>query len=78
MADYSTSEILNELARIFRARLTPGREGGTLNTQQEYGQLLEISSLTLLLQNDAIFYLAFLASNKLSSIVSQEIAPMTA
>ena len=73
MADYSTSEVLNEMARIFRARLTPGREGGTLNTQQEYNQLLEIASLTLLLQNDAIFYLAFLASNRLSSIVNQEI-----
>lgn len=72
-ADYTNSEILNELSRIFRVGIDPGREGGTLNTQVEYGQLLDTASLTFLLQNDAIFYLARLVRNTLNSLVVQEI-----
>ena len=72
-ADYTNSEILNELSRIFRAKIDPGREGGTLNTRVEYGQLLDTASLTFLLQNDAVFYLARLVRNTLNSLVVQEI-----
>ena len=72
-ADYTNAEILNELSRIFRAGIEPGREGGTANTQVEYQQLLDSASLTFLLQNDAIFYLARLARNNLNALVVQEI-----
>src|SRR3990172_2070072 len=71
-AEYTQSELLNEVSRIFRAQVDPGREGGTLNTRTEYQQLLELSSITFLLNNDAIFYLAFLARNLLYSTLKTE------
>jgi hypothetical protein len=73
MANYTDAEVLNEVSRIFRARIDPGREGGTLNTKVEYDQLLETASLTFLLNNDAIFYVAKLVKNQLLSQVQQEI-----
>ena len=73
MSDYTNAEILNEVSRIFRARIDPGKEGGTLNTQVEYTQLLDSASLTLLLHNDAIFYVARLVRNSLLSLSLQEI-----
>lgn len=73
MADYSNAEMLNELARVFKARVSPVREGGTLNTKDEYTQLIELGSITMLLNNDAIFYVAQLADNRLYSLLRQEI-----
>jgi hypothetical protein len=73
MANYTNAELLNEVSRVFQARISPGREGGTLNTRVEYGQLLDSASLTFLLQNDAIFYLARLVRNTLLSLVVQEL-----
>lgn len=73
MAGYTTSEILNEVSRIFRARIDPGREGGTLNTRVEYEQLLELAYITFLLHTDAVFYLALLARNSLNAKLIQEI-----
>jgi hypothetical protein len=73
MANYTNAEILNEVSRIFQSGIDPGREGGTLNTQVEYGQLLDSASLTFLLQNDSVFYLARLVRNTLLSLVLQEI-----
>lgn len=72
-ADYTQAEILNELSKIFRTGISPGREGGTLNTRVEYGQLMDLAALTFLLQNDAIFYLAKIVRNTLNSLVVQEI-----
>ena len=74
MADYTRAEVLNEISKIFRARLEPGREGGTLNTATEYAQLLEISALTFLLNPDAIFYVALLGVNRLKFVLAQEVA----
>ena len=74
MADFNTTEVLNEVSKLFRAGLDAGKEGGNLNTRAEYAQLLELISTTLLLNNDAIFYLALLASNQLSNVVVQEVA----
>jgi hypothetical protein len=74
MSDFTQAEILNEVSKIFRAQIDPGREGGTLNTATEYEQLLELSSITFLLHNDAIFYLAFIARNYLYSLLTSEVA----
>jgi len=74
MADFNDSEILTEVSKIFRASLEPGREGGTLNTQVEYQQLLEMASTTFLLNNDAIFYLGRIVANRLQFLVSREVA----
>lgn len=74
MAQYNNSELLNEVARIFRARLDPGREGGTLNTEQEYSQLLEMTATTFLMNQESVFYVGSLAKNRLSSLVKQEVA----
>jgi hypothetical protein len=74
MTDYSESELRNEVSQVQRARLDPGRDGGTLNTQQEYEQLLEMSSTTLLLNKDSLFYIALLSRNRLSSLIKQEVA----
>jgi hypothetical protein len=74
MAIYTDAELLNELSLIFRARLTPSRNGGNLNTREEYEQLLDMASLTFLFAPDGIFYVAQLAANKLRSIVTQEVA----
>lgn len=74
MADFTSSEILNEVSRIFRARLDVGRDGGTINTDEEYGQLLEMTSITFLLHNDAIYYLGKLISNRLNTLVQKEVA----
>jgi hypothetical protein len=73
MTDFSRAEILNEVSQIFQAVLDVGRDGGTLNTEEEYAGLLELSSLTLILHNDGAFYLSRLAANKLASLVSKEI-----
>jgi len=74
MADYTTAELLNEVSKIFRGGLSPGRDGGTLNTATEYQQLLEMSSITFLFNPDAVFYIARLAANQLNSTVIQEVA----
>ena len=73
MADFTQSEILSEVAKIFRSEIDAGREGGTLNTEQEYQQLLELSAVTYLLNNDAIFYNALLVRNQLSNLLNREI-----
>jgi hypothetical protein len=73
MTDYSDAEVLNEAARVFRARIDPGKEGGTINTTVEYQQLLETASTTFLLYNDAVYHVAWLARNRLLSLVGQEI-----
>jgi hypothetical protein len=72
MAGYTTSEVLNEVAKIFTARVDPGKEAGTLNTDVEYQQLIDISSPTFLFHHDAIFYLAWLARNRLLALVKRE------
>lgn len=74
MAEFSKAELLNEVSQIFRAGLDPGVEGGTLNTDTEYQQLLEMTSTTLLFNPDSIFYLARMAANRLNSLVSSEVA----
>lgn len=74
MADYSKAELLNEVSKVFRAGLDPGRDGGTLNTATEYQQLLEMSSITFLFQPDSVFYIARLAANRLNGILLQEVA----
>jgi hypothetical protein len=74
MTDFTTSEILNEVSKIFQARIDPGKEGGTLNTEIEYLQLVDLTSVTFLFHNDAIFYLALLARNKLLALVRREVA----
>jgi hypothetical protein len=74
MADFNQSELLNEVSRIFRSRLDPGREGGTLNTEEEYIQLLDIASITFLLNNDSVFYLARIAANALNSTRRKEVS----
>jgi len=73
MAGYTELEILNEVSRIFRARLDPGKDGGTLNTREEYSQLIEFAAATFLLNPDAVFYLALLVKNRLSYLVQQEV-----
>lgn len=74
MADYTKAELLNEVSKVFRAELNPGRDGGTLNTATEYQQLLEMSSITFLFNPDAVFHVARLAANQLNGIVLQEVA----
>jgi hypothetical protein len=74
MADYSKAELLNEVSKVFRAGLDPGRDGGTLNTATAYQQLLELTSITFLFNPDAVFYIARLAANQLNGLVLQEVA----
>lgn len=71
---YSKAELLNEVSKVFRAGLDPGRDGGTLNTATEYQQLLEMASITLLLNPDSVFYVARLAANQLNGTILQEVA----
>ena len=74
MARYLPEEIYNEVSKIFRTRLEPGREGGTLNTKIEYLQLLEVAATTFLFNDEAIYYLAKLSTNSLTSLVRREVA----
>jgi len=74
MADFTASEILNAVAQIFRAQLTPTKTGGTLDTDTEYGQLQEMVSIAFLLHPKAIYYLARLAANQLNNKTGQEVA----
>jgi hypothetical protein len=74
MTDYTRSELLNEVSKVFRAGLNPGRSGGTLNTATEYRQLLEMVSISLLLNTDSVFYIARLAANQLNAALRQEVA----
>lgn len=74
MGTYSKAELLNEVSQIFRAGLTPGKDGGTLNTAEEYLQLLEMVSTTFLFNQDSVFYVARIAANRLNTTVRQEVA----
>jgi hypothetical protein len=74
MARYLQEEVYNEVSKIFRTRLEPGREGGTLNTQVEYQQLLEVAATTFLFNDDAIYHLARLSSNSLTALARREVA----
>lgn len=74
MPEYSTTEMRNELSQLFRVQLTVGSDGGTLNTEEEYAQLLEFAATTFFFHPDAVFYLALMAVNLLRSKVSQEVA----
>lgn len=74
MADYTKAELLNEVSKVFRAELDPGRDGGTLNTATEYQQMLEMASITFLFNPDAVFYIARLAASQLNGLVLQEVA----
>jgi hypothetical protein len=73
MARYLQEEVYNEVSKIFRTRLEPGREGGSLNTQVEYSQLLEVAATTLLFNDNAIYHLARLSSNSLTALVRREV-----
>ena len=74
MANFSSAELQSEIAKIFRAAVTPVYEKGSLNTKDEYAQLLELASITFLLHPDSIFYVAKMAANLLNSSLIQEIA----
>lgn len=74
MTDYSTTELRNELAQLFRVQLAVGSEGGTLNTEEEYAQLLEFAATTFFFHPGAVFYLAQMAANLLRAKVTQEVA----
>lgn len=74
MADFTESEIFNEVSKIFLAQLTPTRTGGVLATDQEYKQLLNLASTTFLLNPKAIFYLGRRVANVLNQNVIQEVA----
>jgi len=73
MAEYTNADLLNEVSKLFRAGINPGVEGGTLNTQTEYNQLLELASTTFLFSTDSVFYLAKMARNRLNSITNEEV-----
>lgn len=74
MARYLPEEVYNEVSKIFRTRLEPGREGGTLNTQVEYSQILEVATTTFLFNDGAIYYLAQLSANSLAALTGREVA----
>lgn len=73
MAQYTENEVSNEVARAVRGRITVIRDGGLIDTATSYSQLLEVFSLTLLLNVDAVYYLGQLAANRLLSLTTQEI-----
>ena len=73
MAQYTENEVSNEVARAVRGRITVIRDGGLIDTATTYSQLLEVFSLTLLLNADAVYYLGQLAANRLLSLTNQEI-----
>jgi hypothetical protein len=74
MAEYSRTELLNELARLLRPRTVPENDGGLLSPISAHAQVMEIAKTVFLLNPGAIFYLAFVARNSLNSILLQEIA----
>lgn len=69
---FTDAEILNEVSKIFRGRIEPQRLGGTTDPVSAQSQILELSSLTFLINSDAIYYLARLVANRLLSITYQE------
>lgn len=73
MTEYSTTELRNELSKLFRVQLEVGSEGGTLNTEEEYSQLIEFAATTFFFHPNAIFYLVQMSVNLLRSRVSQEV-----
>lgn len=74
MPNYTSAELLSESAKVFRAQIEPVKEGGVLNTRQEYAQLLEMAGITFLLYPDSLYYLANLIRNRLLSAVFNESA----
>jgi hypothetical protein len=74
MTTYSNNEISNEVSKIFRATIKPSKIGGVTNISEEYAQLMEMASSTLLLYPDSIFYLAKLSCNILVASVATEVA----
>lgn len=74
MAEYLPEEVYAEVSKIFRTRLEPGREGGTLNTKIEYLQLLETAATTFLFNDNAVYHLARLSANSLTAVARREVA----
>jgi hypothetical protein len=74
MAQYSNSEILNELSQVFRGRIDPVRDAGLVNPQEVHAQILEIAAMVFLSDKGAIYYLAKIVRNTLSFLAAQEIA----
>lgn len=74
MADFTRQEQLNALSQILRGQLNPTKSGGTLDTDQEYAQLQEMTSISFLLFPKAIFHLGRRAANRLQQTVAAEVA----
>lgn len=74
MATYTTTEIYNELSKVLLSTVSSSRESGVSNTKDEYQQLLLLTSLTLLLNPSAMFYLIRLSANKLNAEILDEVA----
>lgn len=74
MAEYSRTEILNELSRLLRARTSPQQDGGVLSPLVIHAQIIEIAKTVFLMNPGAIFYLAFLVRNLMLNLVRREFA----
>ena len=74
MAKFTQSDILSELAKVFRGKADPQRESVALSDPATtHAQVLEIASLTLLSDPNAFYYISLLLRNRVTSRLTQEI-----
>jgi hypothetical protein len=74
MAEYSRTEQLNELSRIFRGQIEPVKDGGVVDPDAIHAQVMEIAKTVFLLNPGAFFYLARIVRNSLLVVLRQEVA----
>ena len=74
MADFSKTELYNELAALLKVDVTTQRDGNVINTRSTYDQVLQLAAITFLVNPDAVFYVGQLAKNKLVGLLDLEIS----
>lgn len=71
---FTQADLLNQLSRVFTSRVADVREGSVVDPTVSYQQVVDLLSLTILMQPRSIFHIAKLASNRLHALVRQEAA----
>ena len=74
MANYTDDEIASAVAKFIKSSITVKKDAlGPIDVSAKYEETLQLFSSTLILDPNSIFYLIFLASNKLNAEVLQAI-----
>lgn len=75
MADFSSTEIEAAVSQFVKSNISVQRDAlGPIDLQSKFSEVLQLVSSTLIFDPNSIFYLIFLVSNKLNSLVETTLA----